>query len=189
LVDTKPKVYELATKYVENNIQQLFHNLSFENQDIVVHYRSVPRHFSTYPGESRTRQLEIERVKNVLKRAMKKSACRNPNINVYTDAPEKDKRIAVANFQQHIWEDTPGYENGFLTLTGLDTRHEFGLLGKEINIFVGGDPLETLVRMSRAKTLIISKSSLSFVASLLNRHQDIYSPLEFWHPVPGSKKF
>ena len=189
LVDANTKIYQVAVTHIQSNIQREFAGLSSANENIVVHYRSVPGKFSTYPGESRTRQLEVKRLAKVLKRAIKKNRSAKSHVEIYTDAPEQDQRISVSKSQQNLWENTPGYDDGFLQLNGVDFRSELSAIGKEIMLHVGGDPLEALARMSGAKTLIISKSSLSYVASLLNKNQDIYSPFEFWHPVPKSVKF
>ena len=189
LVDAKTEIYQFAITHVQRNIRREFTDLSSANENIVIHYRSVPGKFSTYPGESRTRQLEVRRLANVLKRAIKKSKCIKPYLEVYTDAPEQDQKIPVTKSQQDIWENTPGYENGFLQLNGVDLKSELSEISNEITLYVGGDPLAALARMSEARTLIISKSSLSYVASLLNKNRDVYSPFEFWHPVRKSKKF
>ncbi len=189
LVDTKTKIYRFAIAHVRRNIQTKFANLSPSDENIVIHYRSVPGNFATYPGESQTRQLEVKRLARVLKRAIKKRKSHKSPVVIYTDAPAQDQRIPVTQSQQVLWENTPGYENGFLQLNGLDLTSELSAISNDIELHVGGDPLDALARMSEAKTLIISKSSLSYVASLLNEHQDIYSPFEFWHPVPKSRKF
>lgn len=189
LVDTKVGIYCFAIDEIRTNIDKEYINSEVSNHEISLHYRSVPGGFTIYPGENRTRQLDTSRVAKVLKRVTNRQGGSDPRIKLFTDAPERNMRVPVANFQQHIWEETPGYENGFLYIEGINMREVFGSFSQRIEIIVGGDPINALVQMSRSKTLIMSKSSLSYVACLLNRNQDTYSPLEFWHPVPHSKKF
>ena len=73
LVDANTEMYQFAITHIQSNIQREFADLSSANENIVVHYRSVPGNFSTYPGEKRTRQLEVKRLAKVLKRAVKKN--------------------------------------------------------------------------------------------------------------------
>jgi hypothetical protein len=53
----------------------------------------------------------------------------------------------------------------------------------DLNILNGGDALDSIIRMSTAEYLILSRSSLSYVGALLNQdYKAIYSAPGFWHP-------
>jgi hypothetical protein len=56
----------------------------------------------------------------------------------------------------------------------------------DINVHSGGNPLEAIALMSKSDLLITSRSSLSYVAGLLNSSGTIVAADQFWHPNPDA---
>ena len=184
IIDCAPNAYHHAREFVRPRLSQNSLTPSRSSLKLAVHYRNVPGDFSTYPGESQTRQIQLLRMKKVISRAIKDSAFVNFKLVVYTDAPPKNMWVDVFPSQENLWIGTPGFSNGKLQLQGRNLKREFGIFSQDVEIIVGGDPLETIMKLATADVLITSKSSLSYVPAILFRNSRIYSPLEFWHPVP-----
>jgi hypothetical protein len=189
VVDSTPSIYHLARKIIEPRIESKEFSSSESKTVVAVHYRSVPGDFSVYNGESQTRQIQIDRVSRVISCVIKDLALVEPRLVVYTDAPPKDMIVDVFPSQEKLWEGTPGYSNGKLHLHGRELFSAFSKISTDIEIIVGGDPLEAIVEMARANVLIASKSSLSYVSAILRINSQVYSPSEFWHPIPHAKRF
>jgi precorrin-6B methylase 1 len=51
-----------------------------------------------------------------------------------------------------------------------------------VEVVRGGSALDAIKRMADADVLIQSKSSLSYVAGILNKEGVVYYPPKFWHP-------
>jgi hypothetical protein len=189
VIDCVPKIYHHASnilipKYFQPNLSS-----SKAAPTLAVHYRSVPGEFSIYEGEGQTRQLQISRVEKVISRAVRKIGSKEFKLIIFTDAPPNDMTIDVFASQQHLWEGTPGYANGKLHLRGRSLHRSFTRFTSNIEVVVGGDPLDAITTMATADVLITSKSSLSYVPAILSLNSLIYSPLEFWHPIPNSVRF
>lgn len=189
IIDANPNIYNFARPIVLRNFNEIYELPKVDAKVIMVHYRSTPGAFATYPGESRPRQYDIERLRRVLERAIKISDVKSPYIKIFTDAPKSHMKVKVKEFQASHWRNTPGYRDGYLELSGLDLEHELSGIGSKIEVHVGGDPLEALAKMASANVLIMSKSSFSYVAHLLNADGTFFSPFEFWHPVRHSRRF
>jgi len=189
IIDTKPIIYNFARPIILRNFNEIYELPIVDAKVIMVHYRSTPGFFATYSGESRPRQYDIKRLRRVLERAIKISDVKSPYIKIFTDAPKSNMKVKVKESQISHWRNTPGYSDGYLELNGLDLQRELSEISSEIEVHVGGDPLEALANMVSAKVLIMSKSSFSYISYLLNANGKFYSPLEFWHPVKYSRKF
>lgn len=189
VIDSVPKIYHHASnilipKYFQPNLGS-----SKVAPTLAVHYRSVPGEFSIYEGEGQTRQLQVSRVEKVISRAVRKIGSKEFKLIIFTDAPPHDMTIDVFASQQHLWEGTPGYANGKLHLRGRSLHRSFTRFTSNIEVVVGGDPLDAITKMATADVLITSKSSLSYVPAILSLNLFVYSPLEFWHPIPNSGRF
>jgi len=189
VVDSAPSIYFFARKIIEPRIASRKFSSSESKTVVAVHYRSVPGDFSVYEGEGQTRQIQIDRVKGVISRALREFDKVEPELVVYTDAPSIDMVVKVFPNQEKLWEGTPGYSNGNLHLHGRDLLAAFSNVSPNINIVVGGDPLEAIIQMTRADILITSKSSLSYVPAILGTNNQVYAPIEFWHQIPGARRF
>ena len=189
IIDANPNIYNFARPIVLRNFDEIYELPKVDTEVIMVHYRSTPGNFATYNGESRPRQLDVMRLRKVLKRAINSSDVKSPTIKIFTDAPKSNMKVNVKESQISHWRNTPGYRDGYLELNGLDLEKELSNISSEIEVHIGGDPLEALANMLSAKVLIMSKSSFSYVSYLLNTRGKFFSPLEFWHPVKYSRKF
>jgi len=189
VVDSAPSIYNFARKIIEPRIALKKFSSSESKTVVAVHYRSVPGDFSVYNGESQTRQIQIDRVREVISCVIKDFPPGEPRLVIYTDAPPKDMVIDIFPNQEKLWEGTPGYSNGKLYLHGRDLLTEFSKVSPHIKIVLGGDPLEAIIQMARADILITSKSSLSYVSAVLGTNNQVYSPIEFWHQIPGARRF
>ena len=107
-------------------------------------------------------------------------------IYIFTDAPQEDLKFIPKNNQKVHWEGTPGFVEGNLYVRGNDLRKSFQSKGLGVEVVSGGDPIEAIAIMSQASYLIISRSSLSYVAGLLNRTGSVYYAADFWHPKPST---
>lgn len=189
VIDCVPKIYHhagniLVPKHFQSNLGS-----SKTAPILAVHYRSVPGEFSIYEGEGQTRQLQLSRVEKAISRAVKKFDSKEFELIIFTDAPPNDMTVDVFVSQQHLWEGTPGYVNGKLHLRGRNLLRSFTRFTSNIEVVVGGDPLDAITKMATADILITSKSSLSYVPAILFLNSFVYSPLEFWHQIPNSGRF
>jgi hypothetical protein len=189
VVDSVPGIYCHARRIVNTRVLPRNQSTSEFEPVVAVHYRSVPGDFSVYEGEGQTRQIQIDRVKGVISRALREFDKVEPKLVVYTDAPSIDMVVKVFPNQEKLWEGTPGYSNGNLHLHGRDLLAAFSNVSPNINIVVGGDPLEAIIQMTKADILITSKSSLSYVPAILGTNNQVYAPIEFWHQLPGARRF
>jgi hypothetical protein len=162
--------------------------------EIVVHYRRGPGEFAVYPGQKISRELKIEYYLESISRILE--ASKFPlRIVVFTDAPKEKIAFRPPIHQAKLWEGSPGFSNGEVTYFGSDIeKYLFEELSHKKNlsdilILRESDPLSMIRRMSQARYLIISRSSLSYVAGLINLSGEIHYPPEFWHPKLRHWKF
>ena len=135
-----------------------------------------------YPGQSISREFEPFLVKKILRDISERYPDRF--INIFTDGARDSFSYSIKNFQKDSWLNSPSFNEtvGSLEMTGLNVENlllELGIIGK---VFYGGDPLYAFEIMVSSRILIISKSSLSYVAALLNPSAVVYFPKDFWHP-------
>ena len=110
------------------------------------------------------------------------------SIRVLTDSPLTNSVYTIQKDQIELWINTPGYIDGTLRIKGQDIAHDLEASGLSVEVTVGGDPIESLAILQSAKILIMSRSSFSFVAALLNPDGKIFYPPDFWHPKQKSWK-
>jgi hypothetical protein len=89
----------------------------------------------------------------------------------YTPPPE----------QTYLWEGTPGFTNGVMEVQPLSFNSS--TLGvKKVIVHSGGDPVDAILDMATSALLITGRSSLSYIAGLLNSDGIVVSAPQFWHP-------
>jgi hypothetical protein len=152
--------------------------LEIIHTDISIHYRQGVGGKAIYPGQKIPRELDADYFIAILRRL----ATKDRSITIFTDAPESDFEFVPTKEQLHLWVDTPGFHKGVVSVKGLNLEKYFSSAGYDVNVVSGGSLLEALISMAKSETLIMSRSSLSYVAALLNKSSQIYYPSEFWHP-------
>jgi hypothetical protein len=155
----------------------------FSHPIISIHYRQGVGGGVIYPGQKISRELPPSYFLLKLKSAYGEWKLNSP-INLFTDAPVEDLTYSPDADQSHHWEGTPGFSNGQMKVRGNDLHSYFAENNLEVAVRVGGNPLEAIAIMSKSDLLITSRSSLSYVAGLLNSTGTIIAADGFWHPSP-----
>ena len=104
-------------------------------------------------------------------------------IHIYTDAPVVEISFEPLSGQETSWTNLPGYDGRIINVKPHSLDEYFKGLPFETTTTSGGNPIETLSILSKAKYLILSCSSFGYVAALFNTEGKIYVPEEFWHPA------
>ena len=102
-------------------------------------------------------------------------------ITILTDAPDSISHYTPPESQRALWEGTPGFSDGIMTIQPMDFSELGKITGIPINVVRGGNPLDAIRIMAAADFFVMSKSSLSYVGALLNKVGQIYWPKSFWH--------
>ena len=149
---------------------------------LVLHYRQGVGGNVVYPGQKIPRQIELSRIVQHLQALTKqKKLSFLTQITVLTDAPSTVSYFSPPKDQQSLWEGTPGFANGIMTIQPMDFSELASIAGVPIQVVRGGNPLDAIKMMAAADVLIMSKSSLSFMGALLNKSGTIFFPKSFWH--------
>jgi hypothetical protein len=157
---------------------------------IVAHIRMPINLTHIVPGETSTRFLDESYFINVIRKVLdSRQILGSYEVIIVTDAPEQSFKFKVVESQKNKYEQ---YEylmrNNRLHVSGhlfLDLQN---LFNRHIRVIRGGDPLESIKIMASADYFIMSKSSMSFIAGLLNRHGMVIYPPNFWHKPFSSWK-
>ena len=155
----------------------------YERPLVSLHYRQGVGGSVFYPGQKISRELPASYFVEKLKLFPGKARHKSP-IHIFTDAPLHDISYFPRVEQQSHWEGTPGYENGKMQIQGNDLNSFFQSQGIEVLVHRGGNPLEAIAIMSKSDFLITSRSSLSYLAGLLNSEGTVIAAKGFWHPAP-----
>jgi hypothetical protein len=179
-------VSEFCPKIMDN--LQLQCNESLESDrtqavfEIVIHYRQGVGGFVLYPGQNIPREIPIE----VFAARVRKIALSLPEdlerqIIVVTDAPDTETVFVPPTNQLALWEGTPGFSNGVMTIKPTKFEELEELSNLPLKVLRGGNPLDTILLMASADVLLTGKSSLSYLGGLLNPKGQVYFPKDFWH--------
>ena len=172
-----PKFEELQASLREKSTRPIFS----------IHYRNASGGFDIYHAQQTPRQLPLSFFSQIFDGSYESLKLVPKTIEFNTDAPETDLEFQVTPDETYLWEGTPGFYSGYLHIKGLSDESILRAMpvGVKVSIYRGGSPLMALARLASADTLIMSKSSLSYVAALLGKGHNIY-PKGFWHPpLPG----
>ncbi len=154
---------------------------------IVIHYRQGVGGFALYPGQNIPREIPIEtfvnRVSSVVSELPEDL---NWQILVLTDAPDSETSFVPPLDQMFLWEGTPGFSNGVMTVspTSFVSLEKYSKL--PLQVIRGGNPLDAILLMASADVLLTGKSSMSFLGGLLNKNGRVFYPHDFWHRTPKS---
>lgn len=156
--------------------------LNLEPSVIVLHYRQGVGGFAIYPGQKISRETPLLEFQKVLTHIFNKSrASQIKKIIVLTDAPAKPFEYAPPSDQLILWEGTPGYRNGKISIMPIDFQVLSADFSVPVEVIRGGNPLDAIRVMASSDFLIMSKSSLSYLGALLNQRGQVYYSREFWH--------
>jgi hypothetical protein len=163
-----PEYIPEVTKYLPN---WKIPSLPSNSLTIVIHYRQGVGGMVTYPGQKIPREISLDYFKELL------SSIKSPpniarRIVVLTDAPTEITFYKPPSNQTYLWEGTPGFQNGKLTIQPL-SFDELKNFGDQLEVKSGG--------MAMADVLFMGRSSLSYVGAILNQSGLIYFPRSFWH--------
>ena len=178
LVDANPQIYVDSLKDFHLKAELIRDSHQVFKSDICIHYRQGAGGNAVYPGQKISRELNPQNFINLLKQL----DTNGKSITVFTDAPVQDVEFKPEETQEHLWLGTPGYENGRVKIQGLDLKNIFATAGYDVRIVIGGDLITAILSFVESRNLLMSRSSLSYVAALLNKDGNIYYPPNFWHP-------
>jgi hypothetical protein len=158
-----------------------------DGHHLVVHYRQGVGGNVIYPGQKIPRQIEFNKIVDVISDLIR-SKTANPisQITILTDAPNTISFYTPPENQRVLWEGTPGYSDGIMTIQPMDFSELHALTNLPLLVIRGGNPLDAIKVMAVSDVLIMSKSSLSYVGALLNTKGIVYCPRSFWHNPLGS---
>lgn len=156
-----------------------------EQKTIAMHFRQGVGGRQIYPGQKIPRELDIEYFINSITSIVRNYECRDFKIVVLTDAPEKFITYTPPSSQQSLWEGSPGFKQGQMNVSPFSFS-DLNKFGVDVEIISGGDPMDAIRVMAQSDFLIMGRSSLSFVAGVLNKNGVVFSPPGFWHnPLSG----
>jgi hypothetical protein len=149
--------------------------------NIAVHIRWGVGDMAIQNGEKCSRQIDLSYFVSLLERILLEIDLPEVKITIFTDAPSDDLEYTPLSGQETLWENSKSFHGGVMSVIGLDLSKRFSSLGIEPRILRGGDPLSVIQEMANSDILIMSRSSFSYVAGILNASQNVYNPSTFWH--------
>ena len=150
---------------------------------IAIHYRQGVGNFVIYPGQTISREIDVSYFKNCIEKFRNLLPSDNYEVHVFTDAPARSIKYQPPADQVYLWEGTPGFEDGVVEIQAANFNAT-SLGVSDVTVHSGGDPLDAILFMSRASMLITGRSSLSYLAGIMNRSGIVVSAPHFWHPSP-----
>jgi hypothetical protein len=157
----------------------------FQRPFVSIHYRQGVGGAVLYPGQKISRELPPTYFYKKLKELITEYES-SPSVYLFTDAPVSNITYKPDVQQHYQWDGTPGFMDGVMEIKGNDLSRFFQERNVEVKVHIGGNPLEAIAIMSKSNYLITSRSSLSYVAGLLNASGTIVASDGFWHPSPRS---
>jgi len=150
--------------------------------NIVIHYRQGVGGFVLYPGQNIARETPLAQFEKALLSIMKSAKPYSiRSLIILTDAPADVTFYRPPISQQKLWEGTPGYSEGVMTIQPIDFDKLSEVVDLPTKVIRGGNPLGAVYIMSQSDFLLMSKSSLSYLGGLLNKIGSVYYPKNFWH--------
>ncbi len=185
---------ELIPNFVRVNRNEL-NSTKLENNgaSIAIHYRQGVGGFPIYPGQKISRQIDLDNYTNLLRKCIDDlREAERIGITVFTDSPQEETNFTPPKEQLVQWLGTPGFDGNKVTIIPTDFQPIKSLASNRVSVSIehGGNPLDAFAVMTQVDVLIMSRSSLSYLAGLLNLNGTIYFPTNFWHsPLRSWKKF
>ncbi len=181
LTDSLSETYSYVHP-LEENLRNFLNDFKTKSPTISIHYRWGVGGKQIQKGESITRELDFEYYLKVVEDIKSRYPSVKYRIVIVTDAPGKSLVYKPPKEQKSLWIGSPGFSRDMNTIevSGIDMHELFGGLGMEVEVVSGGSPMEAIAILANAEHLIMSRSSLSFVAGLLSK-AEVYFPASFWH--------
>lgn len=151
------------------------------SNNFVIHYRRGVGGLSVQKGEKISREVESKFFSRLATEIFSKNVAAIKNFTIFTDAPSDNLEYTPPTDQGDLWENSSKFENGVMSISGLDMKEIFQNFPVEPDIHYGGDPLAAIRVMAGADFLIMSRSSFSYLSAALNKNGIIYFPSKFWH--------
>ena len=174
-----PNLMLNSDKFIPEFIKYMNHK-KFNKFDVAVHYRQGVGGFAVFPGQSISRQLSVNYFLHATRRAKTLISTNSISLVVLTDSPVKSMKYSPLKQQISLWNHTPGFSNKKMSIISTDLSDLMNITGVKGKIYSGGDPIDAIVIMAKADYLIMSLSSLSFLAGIFNNGLVVY-PSNFWH--------
>lgn len=181
-----PGIFDDFELYISESFEPVGHG-----PHLVVHYRQGVGGNVIYPGQTIPRQIEFNKIVNLISNLFhSKNFSSISQITIVTDAPDTISFYTPPENQCVLWEGTPGYSDGVMTIQPMDFTEIDAITHVPTLVIRGGNPLDAIKIMADSDFLVMSKSSLSYVAALLNKKGTVYYPNSFWHnPLSSWVKF
>jgi hypothetical protein len=188
VTEFRPDIMQLAKKHISINQSNL--NL-YDLPYLVIHYRQGVGGFAIYPGQNISRETPLAKFEGVLTSIFKEKPAHSfQKLVVLTDAPKEITYFRPPLDQQKLWEGSPGYAEGVMTIQPIDFNDLGRKFGITVEVIRGGNPIEAVEIMANAEILVMGKSSLSYLGGYLNKIGIVYYPKDFWHrPLPAWRAF
>jgi hypothetical protein len=107
---------------------------------------------------------------------------KNTSFIVLTDAPNEPYFYKPITKDKEKWKEFSEFEseNG-IAIQAHEFQNLQNLIGSNLKIIRGGSLQDAVAEMSSADVFVMSRSSMSYIGALLNKHGEIYYPPDFWH--------
>ena len=179
--DHDPRIYIGIRDFLPN-----FEPINHDVFTLGIHYRRGVGGMSVQKGESISRELNPIYFTEIANKILKDRLPATTKILLYTDAPKNDLEFLPPPGQTDLWRNSPRFENGVMSVLGADPEILFSALDTAPKVIQGGNPLQAIRELAGLDVLIMSRSSFSYIAAILNTRGRIYVPKSFWHtPMIG----
>ena len=182
LLDIHPDSYEVIKQDLLNWKNGNPNNAKLGCKQIAVHFRSGVGGMAIQKGEKISREIHFDYFKEVIDSITSNIPDGNFEITIFTDAPMQDIEFVPPTEQNTLWSNSPAFNGERIYILGNDLSRKFDKYLGKYSIEIGGDPIEAIYKMSSADYLIMGRSSLSYIAGILNIRGKVYYPANFWHP-------
>jgi hypothetical protein len=137
IVDFLPNFYSenLATR--ELRIDSDFPISDLGHEFICIHFRQGVGGKVVYPGQKLSRELDLEYFVD----ALTDLDSSGKKIVVLTDAPDSAITYKPVDEQAFLWDGSPKYADGEMSISGLNLKYYFHSKGFNVDVISGGDPL------------------------------------------------
>lgn len=139
-----------------------------------------------HPGQNLPRQIDFDRVVQVLSSRVLELKKYNPEIFILTDAPIQDTVVSIPSFEKQGFFQTFGLTQNEILIPSFDFSSYLEPTGLKFEVIDEKDPINLLKILCSSSVIIGSKSSFSFVSSVINKSAKVFTPKEFWHHSPKS---
>lgn len=177
IVNSNPDILKLAVL----DLPHISRVDSKTKVSIVLHIRRTTQEDFVLRGESEPRSLPIDYYKGKLRKILASLDLKSEyEITVFTDIPKTAIQFKPRTQDLEVWRRA-GHEfiGEKIQVETLDLEKEFEEFMPLIEIISGGDPLDAITQMSSADYFVMSRSSLSYLAGILNQNGKIFNPPSF----------